>query len=66
MGSFRYLFYTKDIFCKHKYREVPNQLLLSSRLGRMREDFRDQAIPLEKEKEEEKTPRIEVNESSAR
>jgi hypothetical protein len=27
----------------------------------MREDFRDQAIPLEKEKEEEKTTRIEVN-----
>src|SRR6266487_673896 len=23
MGSFRYLFYTKDVFCKHKYREVP-------------------------------------------
>jgi hypothetical protein len=33
----------------------------------MREDFRDQAIPLEKEKEEEeKTTRIEVNWSSAR
>jgi hypothetical protein len=61
MGSFRYLFYTKGIFCKHKYREVPNQLLLSSRLGRMKEDFRAQAIPLEKEKEEERTTRIEVN-----
>jgi hypothetical protein len=32
----------------------------------MREDFRDQAIPLEKEMEEEKTTRIEVNWSSAR
>jgi hypothetical protein len=32
----------------------------------MREDFRDQAMPLEQEKEEEKTTRIAVNWRSAR
>jgi hypothetical protein len=28
MGSFRYLFYTKDIFCKHEYNRKPNQALV--------------------------------------